>query len=98
MTIDTFKRAEIFLHVVISKRKLNDHNDDFKKSAVKIFRTIMLTMLANDDLKKLRNSNIRSMSISQTMITTALMTDDTASTRTDISTSIIYCKIIEDSV
>ena len=37
MTTDTFKMTEIFLYIVVSKQKQNDYNNNFKKSAVKMF-------------------------------------------------------------
>ena len=58
----------------------------------------MLTILTNDNLKKLRNSNIKDMSISQTIIATALITDDTILARIDILTSMIYREVVEDLV
>ena len=58
----------------------------------------MLTMLTNDDLKKLRNLNIKDMSIFQTIIATALIIKNTVLARINILTLIIYCEVVEDLV
>ena len=55
-------------------------------------------MLTNDNLKKLRNSNIKNILIFQTIIATALITDDIALIRIDILTLIIYREVVKDLV
>ena len=57
--MNALKKTEIFLHVVILKRKRNDYNDDFKNSTVKTFRYTILTMLINNNLTKLQNTIIK---------------------------------------
>ena len=96
--MNALKKTEIFSHVAISKRKRDDYDDDLENSTVKTSRHAMLTMLVNDDLTKLQNAIIERTSISQTMIATALMTEDTASARADIPTPLTYSETIKDPV
>ena len=86
------------MHIVILKQKQDNYNNNFKESTVKMFQTVMLIILTNDNLKKLRNSNIKNMLIFQIMIATALITDNIASVRTDILTLIIYREVVKDLV
>jgi len=97
-TIDAPKMAETFLHVAIPKRPRDDDDHDLEERTTKRSRAALLALLACEDLNESQDSITSSMSVSQAMIATALMAEDTASTRMNISTPVTYREAIEDPV
>ena len=97
-TINVFKITEIFLHVTISKRSRDDDDDDLEKRITKRSRATLLTLLTCEDLNESQDLIISSMSVSQAMIVTALMTENITLIRMNILTSVTYREIIENSV
>ena len=97
-TIDAFKMTEIFLHVVISKRSRDDNDHDFEKRITKRSRATLLTLLTCEDLNESQDLIISSMSVSQAMIVTVLMTENITLIRMNILTPVTYREIIKNSV
>ena len=97
-TIDAFKMTEIFLHVVIPKRPRDDDDHDLEERIIKRSRAALLTLLTCENLNESQDLIISSMSVSQAMIATVLMTKNTALTRMNILTPVTYREIIENSV
>jgi len=97
-TINAFKITEIFLHVAISKRPRDDDDHDLEKRITKRSRAALLTLLACENLNESQDLIISSMSVSQVMIVTALMAENIALIRMNISIPVTYREIIENSV
>jgi len=97
-TIDAFKITEIFLHVVILKRPRDDNDHDLEKRIIKRSRATLLTLFTCENLNESQDLIISNMSVSQTMIVIALMTENTVLIRMNILTSVTYREVIKNSV